>query len=74
MSSIILIQKEFETLDGLIANIYSLKSSEEIEKKYLECNNLINNEENLNIINKEYEYSSLNNELKRSLININDHV
>ena len=74
MSSIILIQKEFETLEGLIANIYSLKSAEEIEKKYLECNNLINNEDNFNLINKEYEYSSLNNKLKNSLININDYV
>lgn len=72
--SIVLIEKSFETLEGLVADIYSIRSNIKIEKKYLECKNLINKSNNSNISNKEYRFSDLNNELKKNLININDYI
>ena len=72
--SLIFIDKEFETLEGIIANIYSVKSKISIDNESLLCNNLINNKDSNNIINKEYNFENLNNELKKKLVSINDKV
>ncbi len=71
--SIIFIDKQFETLDGIVANLYSIKSNVEINDEFLLCKNLFNNN-NSNVINKEYNFVNLNNELKNKLISINDKV
>ena len=72
--SIIFIQKKFETLDGLIANIYSVRSENKIDEEKLKCHNLINMSENENLISKNYKFIDLNEELKNKLININDYI
>lgn len=70
--SIIIIKKNFETYNGIIANIFSIRSKNEIKKENLKCNNLLNMKNNTNIINKQYKFSDLNNKLKNNLIDIND--
>ena len=70
--SLIFIKKEFETHEGLIANIFSVKTKSDLNKDYLLCNNLSNLKNKSHIIYKEYEFSDLNNELKENLISIND--
>ncbi len=72
--SLLFIKKNFETLNGILVNLYSIKSDEEIEKKYLSCKYLEENNNNETIIQKEYEFNKLNNELKNNLINIDDYV
>ena len=72
--SLIFIQKEFETHEGLIANIFSIKTKNDINKEYLLCNNLSNLKDESQIINKEYNFSNLNNELKENLTSINDFI
>jgi len=72
--SLILIDKKFETLEGIIVNLYSVKTNNELNKQNLNCNNLIDKNDKENIISKEYNFSNLNNELKNNLININDYV
>lgn len=73
--SIILIQKKFETFDGLNANLYSVKSKTELSKEYLNCKNLINiKNNNNNIVNKEYNFVELNDEIKKNLLDINDYI
>jgi len=72
--SLIFIKKNFETLNGILVNLYSIKSNEEIEEKYLNCKYLKENNNNETIIQKEYEFNKLNNELKNNLINIDDYV
>ena len=71
--SLIFIDKQFETLEGIVANLYSVKSDTELDNEFLLCDNLLANN-NSNIINKEYNFENLNNELKRNLISINDKV
>ena len=71
--SFIFIEKEFETFDGIIAELYSVKSEIELNDDYLKCENLKQLIDN-NIINKEYKFKDLNNELKTNLLNINDFV
>ena len=58
----------------MIAEIYSVKSKNELNNKYLNCENLIKLKNDINIINKEYKFTELNNELKENLISINDHI
>ncbi len=70
----IFIEKRFETLNGLVAELYSYKSKIELDDNDLICKNLKNINNDPNIINKEYNFSELNNELKDNLININDYV
>ena len=70
----IFIEKRFETLNGVIADLYSIRSNEKIEKDQLKCRRLINKNNNENVMNKEYKFSDLNKELKQNLININDYV
>tara|TARA_B100000989_G_scaffold283322_1_gene249141 strand:+ start:2016 stop:3125 length:1110 start_codon:yes stop_codon:yes gene_type:complete len=72
--SLIFIQKEFETYDDLFANIFSIKTQNDINKEYLLCSNLSNLKNESNIINKEYKFSDLNNELKENLTSINDFI
>lgn len=71
--SIIVIQKSFATLDGMIGNLYSIRSKDVLNSEYLKCSNLKNKKNEINIINKEYKLSTLNDELKRNLINVNDY-
>ena len=71
--SFIFIEKRFETLDGLIADIYSVKSLSKIDENNLKCEKLKNNS-NYDIVNKEYKFINLNNDLKNNLVNINDYL
>ena len=72
--SVIFIEKSFETHDGIIANLYSIKSKIALDKDFLKCDNLFKQVDNINIVNKEYKLVNLNNELKNNLINVNDFV
>ena len=72
--SVIFIDKSFETFEGIIADLYSVRSIEEIEKDFLKCDNLSKIKNNINIISKEYKMINLNNDLKSNLISINDYV
>ena len=74
IKSLIFIKKNFETLDGIIADLYSVRSKDELKDNFLRCENLINVNKNLNIMHKEYKVADLNDNLKKNLININDYV
>ena len=74
IKSLIFIEKRFETLEGIIADLYSIKTKEELDNNFLRCENLININANQNIIHKEYKLVDLNDNLKENLININDYV
>ncbi len=67
--------KNFETLEGMIVNIYSLKTNNELQKKDLSCENLKKIKgDKINFFSKEYEYIKLNNEIKNNLLDINDYM
>ena len=72
--SYIFIEKRFETLNGVIADLYRVETKKLIKKDQLKCRKLINKNNDENIINKEYKFIDLNKELKVNLININDYV
>tara|TARA_B100000989_G_scaffold66190_1_gene46040 strand:+ start:185 stop:1300 length:1116 start_codon:yes stop_codon:yes gene_type:complete len=72
--TLIFIEKKFETFEGLIADIYSIRTNKNIDTNSLKCDNLLKLKNNFNIANKEYKFSELNNELKKNLVNINDYV
>lgn len=72
--SYIFIERNFETYSGITANIYSVKSRDELTNDYLKCDNLINIKSAPNIINKDYKFSNLNNDIKNNLKNINDYI
>lgn len=72
--NIIFINKKFETLEGIILNLYSIRSKDNINKNILNCKNLINDKNNEKIKNKEYKLTDLNNEIKNNLVNINDYI
>ena len=72
--SIVLIEKSFETFNGISANIYSVRSKLKLSESDLKCNNLSKLNNKSNIISKEYKLSDLNNEIKSKLININDYI
>ena len=72
--SIIFIEKSFETLNGIIAKLYSVRSKKSLDNEYLSCQNLIEIKDNPRILNKDYKLIDLNNELKNNLLNINDYV
>ena len=74
IKSLIFIEKKFETLEGIIADLYSVRSQEELDDNFLRCKNLISIKGNQNIIHKEYKLVDLNDSLKKNLININDYV
>lgn len=71
--SVVILEKEFVSYDGLNVNIYSVKNNEKLNKDSLKCENLKKNfTESLQI--KEYEYRKLNNKIKNNLIEINDYI
>ncbi len=72
--SLIFIEKKFETFEGIITNLYSVKSKIEIDDRDLKCENLKNRQDDQNIINKEYDFKDLNDKLKNNLVNINDYI
>ena len=72
--SIVLIEKSFETFNGLNANIYSVRSKLKLSDNDLKCNNLSKLGDKADIVNKEYKFIDLNNEIKTYLININDYI
>ncbi len=72
--TIVFVEKSFETLNGLNANIFSVRSTLDFSENDLKCNNLNKLNNKANIINKEYKFSDLNNEIKAKLININDYI
>ena len=74
INSLIFIEKRFETYEGIIADLYSVRSQDELENNFLRCKNLVNIKDNQNIIHKEYKLVDLNNDLKNNLININDYI
>ncbi len=70
--SLVLIKKEFKTYEGLMANILSVKSKNEIPNELLQCDN--QEIDAFDLIRKEYEYKKLNDEIKNNLISINDYI
>ena len=74
IKSLIFIEKRFETFEGIIADLYSVQSQDELNNNFLKCENLVNIKDNQNIIHKEYKLVDLNDKLKNNLININDYV
>ena len=74
IKSLIFIEKRFETFEGIIADLYSIRSQDELDNNFLRCDNLVNINSNQNIINKEYKLVDLNDNLKNNLINLNDYV
>ena len=74
IKSLVFIEKKFETFEGIIADLYSVRSQVELDNNYLRCENLINVNDNQNIIHKEYKLVDLNENLKNNLIYINDYV
>ena len=59
---------------GIIVDLYSVRSQEELETSFLKCENLVKINDKENIINKEYNLVELNENLKNNLININDYL
>ena len=74
IKSLIFVEKRFETFEGIIADLYSVRSQDELDNNFLRCENLVNIKDNQNIIHKEYKLIDLNDNLKNNLININDYV
>jgi len=72
--SIVLIEKSFETFNGLNANIYSVRSKIKLSDNDLKCNNLSKLGNKADIVSKEYKFLDLNKEIKSKLININDYI
>ena len=72
--SLIFVEKSFETHNGIVANLYSIRSKEEIQSKDLSCNELEKSQTNEMVISKKYNFQDLNLELKNNLINIDDYV
>ena len=74
IKSLIFIEKRFETFEGIIADLYSVRSKDKLDNNFLRCENLVNIKDDQNIIHKEYKLVDLNDNLKNNLININDYV
>ena len=68
------ITKNFETYEGLIANIYSIDSNIEIDVQKLKCEKLKKNKSDDNIYSKEYKYNQLNDSIKNKLLDIGDYI
>ncbi len=71
--SFISIEKNFETHDGLTANIFSIKSLNKLNSNDLKCDNLKNND-TYSLTKSEYEFVKLNQRIRANLININDYI
>ncbi len=75
IKTFIRVSKYFKTYDSLIANIFSIKSSEKIKNEDINCNNLTNkNSSEFKVATKEYKYSTLNKKIQENLIEINDFI
>tara|TARA_B100000886_G_C20395704_1_gene480268 strand:+ start:71 stop:1177 length:1107 start_codon:yes stop_codon:yes gene_type:complete len=74
IKSLIFIEKRFETFEGIVADLYSVRSQDDLDNNFLKCENLKNVNDNQNIIHKEYKLADLNDTLKNNLIHINDFV
>ena len=74
IKSLIFIEKRFETLEGIIVDLYSVRSQEELENSVLNCENLIKINDKQNVTNKEYKLAELNENIKINLTNINDYL
>lgn len=72
--SLIFIEKKFATYDGIIANIFSIRSKNKLDKDYLKCKNLIKLIDSTNIVSKEYRFNDLNDDLKNNLLDIDDYI
>ncbi len=72
--SFVIIEKNFETFDGLIVDIFSVRSKENVNNQELKCEKLIKQKDSNYITNKEYNFTDLNNELKKNLKNVNDYL
>lgn len=71
--SLIFVEKSFETLNGIVVNLYSIRSKEEIQSKDLSCKKL-KSQANETVISKKYNFQDLNEQLKNNLLNIDDYV
>ena len=74
IKSLIFIEKRFETLEGIIVDLYSIRSQEELENSFLRCENLVKINDKQNITHKEYKLDELNENIKINLTNINDYL
>ena len=74
IKSLIFIEKRFETLEGIIVDLYSVRSQEELENSFLRCENLVKINDKQNITHKEYKLVELNENIKINLTNINDYL
>ena len=74
IKSLIFIEKRFETLEGIIVDLYSVRSKDELKDSFLRCENLVKINNKQNIIHKEYKLVELNENLKNNLTNINDYL
>lgn len=72
--SIVLIKKEFETFDGIIAELYTVKTDKILSADEVSCEKINNLKQNINIVSKEYKFSNLNEKIKKNLISINDYL
>jgi len=72
--SVIFIEKKFSTYDGIIANIFSIRSKNELDKDYLKCKNITRLINSPNVVSKEYKFNDLNDDLKNNLINTDDYI
>lgn len=71
--SIVFIEKKFQTFDGIIVQLYSVKSTNEIDIEKLKCENLKNIKNSDNVFSKEYKFLDLRNDLKKRLVSIDDY-
>ena len=74
IKSLIFIEKRFETLEGIIVDLYSVRSQKELEYSFLRCENLVKINDKKNITHKEYKLAELNENIKINLTNINDYL
>ena len=72
--SLINIEKNFKTYDGLVANLFSVKSNNILNKSDINCANINNNKDKYDITIREYEYVKLNEDVRENLISINDFI
>ena len=72
--TLISINKNFESFDGIYVKLINFKTNQPFEKKDLHCNKLKETIDINKTIFKEYEYSKLNNKIKNNLKSINDFI
>ena len=72
--SIISINKNLVSYEGIFVKLINFKTSKLIEQKDLKCNKLNDIIDINKTVFKEYEYSKLNNNIKNNLKSINDYI